>query len=268
MLDRLDGMKWKLWRAEQHGQALYNATQAFFQTEFYRTRAEQDSEGRLVFFVTEVDPMPPEWGLMIGDTAHNLRSALDHLIFLLAKPVGEKEEKAVQFPLFDSPEKWDNAEGRNVPGVAPGVEALVESLQPYNSGKWPNTALLGQIQAIDNWDKHRALLTTATSSEIARLTTTISANANLVSEERFRGELKPGAILARIKLGNPVKGDKVSVHPEMTFIPIFDSSMPEPIRGRPVLDTLANAGQFIQGEVIPMFFHFVWPEHFVSIHRK
>lgn len=261
MENPLEGMERKLGRSADHINAFYGLSQDFFKTNFYRTRGEQDSEGRLVEVVTEVDPMPPDWGLFIGDAAHNLRSVLDHVMWLLAKPVTEEEAKRVQFPLYSDPDRYiEDAKRieRMMPGVPPGVEAIVESLQPYNSGQWPETALLGQIQAIDNWDKHRTLLVTATNSEIARLTTTITGNASLVAEERFAGELKPGAILARVEIANPSRGDKVHMETEATFVPVFDSRMPEQIRGRPILKLFGDAGQFIQGEVIPKFFRFLF----------
>src|SRR5690348_4586194 len=57
---------------------------------------------------TEVAPVPSHWGLMLGDVAHNYRSALDHLAWAVVcrgrKPpsaLTEGQQRAVQFPIAD-----------------------------------------------------------------------------------------------------------------------------------------------------------------------
>src|SRR5215210_3892658 len=106
MSDPLDSVRWKLWRARQHIVAVHDTAHSFLQSEFYSFRFEQERKGRLVVKITEAQSMPPVLGVLIGDAAHNLRSALDHLMFLLARPQTETEERYVQFPLVDRRRKF------------------------------------------------------------------------------------------------------------------------------------------------------------------
>ena len=252
----LDSVRWKLWRAQQHVAAVHDTAHAFLKSDFYTFGTEQDRKGRLVLKVVEAQPMPPVLSVLIGDAAHNLRSALDHLMFLLARPRTEAQQRYVQFPLVDRRRKFAGTKG-NMPGVARGVRTAVEQLQPYHRRKWPETALLGHIAVIDNWDKHRTLTTTATALEGSRLNLMISGNTSLQRQESFRGRVKPGAIVARFEMGYSEVGAEVQVNPELTLMPVFGDGMPKQIRGLPVISTLGNAGMFIENEVVPRFERFL-----------
>lgn len=252
----LDSVRWKLWRAQQHVEAVHDTAHEFLQSDFYAFGMEQDRKGRLVLKIVEAQPMPPVLSVLIGDAAHNLRSALDHLMFLLARPRTEAQERYVQFPLMDRRRKFAGTKG-NMPGVARGVWTAVERLQPYHRRKWPDTALLGHISVIDNWDKHRTLTTTAAALEGSRLNLTINGSTSLRRRESFRGRIEPGAIVARLEMGYSEVGAKVEVNSELTLMPVFGDRMPKQIRGLPVISTLGNAGMFIENEVLPRFERFL-----------
>jgi hypothetical protein len=49
-----------------------------------------------------VDPMPPDIPLIIGDAAHNLRTALDHLMIGIVTAVRGKASKYLAFPVDES----------------------------------------------------------------------------------------------------------------------------------------------------------------------
>ena len=80
----------KLERAKEHLETLAHVHDKFLATRPYEiTRSIEASrqsgrgaEHRLVWSRFEAPPEP--MGLLIGDTIHNLRSALDHLAFELA----------------------------------------------------------------------------------------------------------------------------------------------------------------------------------------
>jgi hypothetical protein len=73
--------------------------------------ADIDKEKREVTIFVEVrKPCPGTWSIIIGEMVHNLRSALDHLVWQLViletseQPVGDR----TQFPIFESEEKVDH----------------------------------------------------------------------------------------------------------------------------------------------------------------
>jgi hypothetical protein len=141
-----------------------------------------------------------------------------------------------------------------MPGVPRKVRAVVERLQPYHRRKWPDTALLGQLKEIDNWDKHRALTTAAAYTEDTTVNVTITGNASVLSQTTFRGWLKTGAVLARLQLTpGTQEGDKMHMECSFAPIPIFDNGMPKQLRGIAPIATLWAAGQFIDRVVIPLF---------------
>lgn len=251
MSDVLSNIRWKIRRAIHHAQAADDSAKEFFKSDFYRLVLEDDRKGRSVFRVAEAQPMPPHFAIFIGEAAHQLRSCLDHLIVALARPL-PREEKYVQFPLVDSRKKFRGTRG-NMPGVPRGVRTLVESLQPYHRRKWPQTALLGQLKAIDDWDKHRMLMTAAAHAEFVSVDFLKNTNSTIRNIETFSGILKPGAIVARLEIEQTVPGAEVQMQPALDVFPAFDHRMPKEIRGRPAVRTISNAGRFIRDEVIPMF---------------
>jgi hypothetical protein len=74
----------------------------------------------------------------------------------------------------------------------------------------------------------------------------------------LRSFLKPGAILADTQLGGTWEvGDKVEMNPKFSHLPVFHYRMPKPIRGRPIVSTLGNIGEFIETGILPMFEKFL-----------
>jgi hypothetical protein len=250
----------KLDRAHDHTHAFHRAANSFFKSHGYTCRAERDRNRRLVLRVVAVDDPPPLLGILIGEASYQLRSVLDHLMYLLAKPTTPKEERQVQFPLAKSRAEFLGLNGHRgtkhmMPGVPNGVRALVERLQPYHSRKWPQTVLLGRLREISNWDKHRTLATTATRVHLTEPNISFEGEVTLRSVKNLRGILKPGAVLSRAEVTYGPHG-KVKMNPKLTVIPVFDNRMPKEIRGRPVISTLQDTQRFIE-DFLPMFEQFL-----------
>lgn len=93
--------------------------------------------------------------VVVGDIAHNLRSALDYLIYELSlHNVDSKGNlKATQFVVVDTPNDFPNQSNRYLSQLTPQQIDMVEALQPYKGIRW--TAL---IRDLNNLDKHRHLV--------------------------------------------------------------------------------------------------------------
>ena len=266
----MDDIARKLARSLEHIRALNDTTKGFFQSQFYTTRTEQDNEARWgTSIVDTVEPPPPLVGILIGEAAHQLRSTLDHLMWLLTWPVGRREELSTEFPIAYSRREFVGRKGGRgvdshqgmlykMPRVARGVRATVESVQPYNSGKCKGAESLGYLRAISNWDKHRSLTTAVANVQVVELNLRITGDGRLKSQETFVGAFKPGAVLARVEVEHD-GGAEFHVHmkPEMALQPMFDDTMPEAIRGVPVVKSLHDAGVFIEHTVIPKLASFL-----------
>ncbi len=110
------------------------------------------------------------WGLITGDVVHNLRGALDHLVWQLALFYcrGDEPEnpRQVQFPLTNErphsktlPE--DFAKDRALQHVCPDHRAIIEQYQPYNGPiTYGNFAVhpFSWLQKFSNEDKHRVVV--------------------------------------------------------------------------------------------------------------
>jgi hypothetical protein len=91
---------------------------------------------------------------IIGDAAHNLRTALDHCAVAVAPP---ERDRVAEFPIFtDLPtgsrqQKFDSL----VRGMPPEAIAVLTAAQPYMGGG--RTHPLARLMELDNTDKHRQL---------------------------------------------------------------------------------------------------------------
>lgn len=173
--DPLLGARLKIERARQHLETLGHETRVFIESNPYRYVGERDPETgdqvvRIRFNRVDVR-IPARLGLIAGDASHNLRSALDHLVWQLAT-VGAGPGRFTQFPLFDDADEYRRNEERFLQGVVEGHRARIEALQPYHVRKLIDAGdglsslrdplatnlYLMAVGRLDNADKHRLLL--------------------------------------------------------------------------------------------------------------
>lgn len=174
----LEGIDLKLWRADDHLEFMWE--QLMTHSARLSTRGDSAFTGQFdpdsgdYVFRVDVPPPDPITGIRLGEFAHNLRSALDHLIYQLlirrgrdpeigkpAFPILEKEPKPADFPLKGL--------------VSAGDLALLKKAQPYNNRSHPHLAghdaatraktadafaawhLLALLGFLNNTDKHKHL---------------------------------------------------------------------------------------------------------------
>lgn len=113
---------------------------------------------------TGIDPMPPTWGLLVGDVANNLRSALDHVAWALVtrgrtppSMLKKGAQKKVYFPIAQTRKGFNGSLATNLPGVRRADIARVRKYQPYHHGtrgRWFSWLVLTEINTAD---KHRSI---------------------------------------------------------------------------------------------------------------
>ena len=86
---------------------------------------------------------------MVSETIHNLRAALDYLIYELAILDSGQIQQGTQFPIEDTPKGWKRHRGF-LKGLSCTHKAAVERLQPYNGCNW-----IALLRSLSNPDKHR-----------------------------------------------------------------------------------------------------------------
>lgn len=150
----------KIKRAGDGLKALDSSIKAFFDSNPYTLETQADPNTEILWRVVRINGSPdPMWSAMTGEIIHNLRCALDYLVFQLvilqtgAEPTGNKN----QFPIFRKKQGFDS---RGVPqmlnGVGADAVALIESLQPFATGEDIQSPLW-HLQEFSNWDKHRSI---------------------------------------------------------------------------------------------------------------
>lgn len=173
MMHPLHGPRLKIRRAESHIKALRAADEDFRKHAHYRViPAELDPKIDKYALRILVNVLPPlDLGLCIGEAAHDLRSALDGLVYQLGKLNSASEEALTrtQFPIFLKGKlvgcrgkcrdrRHFHCRGREM--IAPlrrEHQAAIERLQPYKRGNRGDRNPLYLLQEINNADKHRLL---------------------------------------------------------------------------------------------------------------
>lgn len=254
MADTLQQIRWKLWRARTNTEEINSACNAFLQSSFYAVDGEMDNDGGVTLRFGRVDPMPPMLSILVGETAYHLRSALDHLMFKIARPA-PGEERYVQFPIARSGKEFRSMKG-GMRGVPPGVSDIVESVQPYHGGRGSDAWRLLQLRIVNNWDKHRTPMIAAASFDASSASLTITKAADgtggIINEEKFRGRVEHGTVIAKFQIGGYWNvGDKIEPNTNLVLQPVYDLGMPEDVAGEPILAVLGGAGSFIEREILP-----------------
>jgi hypothetical protein len=176
----LDGVQAKLSRARYHFKTLGEACSAAIKDSTGEPYVEREGDWEVVRIRIGEFPLWPS--LVSGDYAHNLRSALDHLVWQLVKVSGAKPGTWNSFPSYGNKDdflrKVKQRAKKGGRGPLGGIEiggpiwTLIESCQPYkntklptwlptdvpNRNRWqPRLTHLGMLSALNNIDKHRTI---------------------------------------------------------------------------------------------------------------
>lgn len=157
------GAKLKIVRAYDHLKALNNEVDATLarQPNAVVGEIEPDSGDKVYRAHLKWEP-PREWGLTLGDCIHNLRSALDHMVWDLVILNGETPDPKTEFPIYGDPAQYrlKHEAPRKLRGVPAEAAEVIEEAQPYHSPR-PRSSPLWALRELDIIDKHRSLLLTS-----------------------------------------------------------------------------------------------------------
>jgi hypothetical protein len=155
----LDGARTKVVRASDHLETLDREARRFLDDYAHDLVIEEDPEtGDQVIRVRyrrRVRP-PERLDVIVGDAVHNLRSALDHVIWQLAI-IGRGPGERNQFPVFDTPQQFKSRRNTYLKGVLTKHRTMLETYQPYK--RWYGANALQLIVVLNDIDKHRLVHT-------------------------------------------------------------------------------------------------------------
>jgi len=165
-----DGCLAKVKRAKEHRDALKSEISAVFaeRNNLPRvgTKYEEETGDHVLYvsYMPDLSALIERASLLFGDSIHNLRSALDQLVYALAlvhKNGKIDQPRRLAFPITDSEDNWGR-EVYRLSEISPEDRAIIEWYQPYNAlarAGQPvgGLTLLGYLRDLDDCDKHRLL---------------------------------------------------------------------------------------------------------------
>lgn len=150
----------KLDRADRHLEELAMKVRMFYDEHDFGFTGVHDAK-RGVYTVYPCIPAEPpmEWGAIVGDFVHNLRSALDLLMWQLVLARGGKPSRRTQFPIFERRADYRLRGRLMIAGVARGDRGMIECLQPFREMRRPLAGAhpLAQLARLANADKHQEM---------------------------------------------------------------------------------------------------------------
>lgn len=234
------GVMAKTSRAIEHLETLHRELQEFRQQSrpyaFVVTSSEDRTHHRFQLHPSWDIETTARWAAIVGETVHNLRSALDHLIWECVRLSGGEPGDHTAFPLRRSvPEEgfaiWATAaktrtrRAGKLHGLNEGAVSLVERFQPYQETEAGD--LLVQIDSLWQIDKHRMPLPLVLLGEQPALEL---VDCELIDRDERREE---GALVIEVNVAVTGPDPSVDVHANAPFDIAFG--------GQQVLDNLRNA---------------------------
>jgi hypothetical protein len=159
----------KINRGTEHLEELDRQIRPYLARNPYGTRQEFDKErdGYVGYLVVHEEP-DRKWGIIAGEAVAQFRSALDYLVYqlsLLKRP----DPPGSAFPIYLDRDAYFERQRCRQCGVrsrlsarnsylryiAPKYRTIIDGLQPYNRGEFPERALLAGLSKFSNQDKHR-----------------------------------------------------------------------------------------------------------------
>jgi hypothetical protein len=260
----LDGPRSKVDRAKEHIGDLESAIRRFFESDPYKILIKDNPQsGQREWVVTDVAELPTSLALITGDAVHNLKSALDHLIWqLVIADGGKPDEMRTEFPIWGSEAKFEASKPGNAKGLSEGALKVLYGLKPYKGGN----AALWLLSRLDIIDKHRLVLAVGTTYESLQynLGAHIRAKAKgAPGQEKFANApdlilpilpegkypVEPGVPVFSVPLGD-------ESHDDVKFRFGIALGEPEVPEGEPVIKVLGELTGFVH-EVIDLFAPFI-----------
>lgn len=254
VLPSLDGIRLKMQRAYNQIEFLKGEISSFIDTRPYVPTLQLNRIGRnpciddFTIRMSVRRPCPPDWGVIIGEIVHDVRSALDHTIYqLVIHATGDPpaDDTRTQFPIFIKPTGFDSCRGTMLRGVGQRqATTLIKDLQPFSTGE-DSLSPLWHLNKLSNIDKHRTLHLTGGTIQSFQFDFPPVINPGRVERHQFR---EGGAFDNNTIMGSghfisdndkPMFGDQMQMEASISVDVVFDQRTPL-IEGWSVNGTLLN----------------------------
>jgi hypothetical protein len=177
--------------------ALVSNIQSFTKTLDYDILLEKDGHDKSVLLL-EMKPfkLPPAIPLQLGDVVHSLRASLDYLanaLCVMHDPT-KAGNKHIYFPFGQDKANLESrvAEMVRNQGLSPGVaQIIIDEVKPWDLPEGSGNTPLWSLNRLDQADKHRLLLPTASVGKLTGLNLIVQSEKGEIVMEDCRVTLKP-----------------------------------------------------------------------------
>jgi hypothetical protein len=163
MADELRGAYRRHSRADEHLTDLQGVIERIQQLGEYGVLAEQDPDtGEIGPSHAVLNPLKLDAGVLVAEIVHNLRAALDYLVYVLAESDAGTPQSGTQFLIEDSAQGFTGRSPRLLVGVSDEHVAIIRQFQPFKGCEWT-----GILRELDNASKHREVLSVGVDLSVA-----------------------------------------------------------------------------------------------------
>lgn len=145
----------KLDRAKSHIVELAKGIRSYGDLDHMYLYEEHDVETNQIHTKVKIDqPIPAELAAILGDALHNLRSALDILVYDASKDHPDFNPTTPAFPIGRDKTEYNSKADRHLQYAPQEVRDLVDTMMPYDTDE----AWLWRLHNANIEDKHRLLI--------------------------------------------------------------------------------------------------------------
>ena len=83
--------------------------------------------GQYVFRIEKPRVPNREWGVLVGEVVHNLRSALGQAVYAAS----DSPSRDTEFPVCRDPDDWDRRSAKLLKGVPDSAVSIIRNAQPF-----------------------------------------------------------------------------------------------------------------------------------------
>jgi hypothetical protein len=243
----------KIDRAIQHLNHLNATVEEFFHAQdfygLFRVHGETNSQRTKLLLRAELLQELPfvEWGIIVGDAVHCLRSALDQLAWTLSLD----PDKNTAFPICRTRKEWYTQAPAALWGIPEPLVAAIKRSQPYHRGDAAHTHPLAILGTLSNTDKHKFIPVTALVPDLMEwgITSTQGIAKTGTLKLKTGNPLETGAVLAELPIEVDGSGldPQVQMDGEVTFRIAFGRGpgVPSALQGKPLIPAMGDLGEAV-----------------------
>jgi hypothetical protein len=242
MIQPFHGARLKIERANQHINDLYLQSREFSNTDPYSILVEDNPEtGDSVLKISMDQVTPDRMLLTVGDTIHNLRSALDFAMSDIEFNTTGTRDPHTHFPIRPTRNELIAAVNGGLKKKAPKavIDFIVDTIQPYKRGIGEP---LWSLNALDIEDKHRLLIA---KKDITHIRTIYCKDGRGEHFTVIEWAMIHPNVSVYPCIGN--KNVQITNKGKASFGIVFGDGMP--FYGKAILPTLRDLSHFVSGTI-------------------